>query len=76
MCLDAVNSCDKMFHREMLNSMLLCGGTTLIKGFPNRLANEMKLAVKDSDVSLEAPQERQYSTWIGGSLLGSLSTFD
>jgi centractin len=34
-----------------------------------------KLAPKDVKVRILAPQERLYSTWIGGSILASLDTF-
>jgi centractin len=45
-------------------------------GFGDRLLNEIKkLALKDIKIKISAPQERKYSTWIGGSILASLSTF-
>lgn len=38
--------------------------------------NEIKKAgPKDIKVRISAPQERIYSTWIGGSILASLDTF-
>ncbi|KAI8620845.1 hypothetical protein BC830DRAFT_1077530 [Chytriomyces sp. MP71] len=39
-------------------------------------SNEVKkLALKDVKIKISAPPERKYSTWIGGSILASLSTF-
>ena len=52
------------------------GGSTLFKGFGDRLLSEVKkLAPKDIKIRISAPQERLYSTWIGGSILASLDTF-
>lgn len=48
----------------------------MIKGFGERLLTEVKkLAPKDVKIKISAPQERLYSTWIGGSILASLDTF-
>ena len=45
-------------------------------GFGDRLLNEVKkIAPKDLKIRISAPQERLYSTWIGGSILASLDTF-
>lgn len=45
-------------------------------GFGDRLLSEIKrLALKDIKIKIYAPPERKYSTWIGGSILASLSTF-
>lgn len=55
---------------------MLSGGTTLIKGFGDRLLSEVKKqANKDIKIKIFAPPERKYSTWIGASILASLSTF-
>ncbi|QQP35536.1 Beta-centractin, partial [Caligus rogercresseyi] len=52
------------------------GGSTLFKGFGDRLLSEVKkYAPKDIKIRISAPQERLYSTWIGGSILASLDTF-
>jgi centractin len=54
----------------------LSGGSTLTKGFGDRLLHEVqRLAVKDMRIKIFAPPERKYSTWIGGSILAGLSTF-
>lgn len=48
----------------------------LLKGFGDRLVNEMrKITPKELKIRISAPQERLYSTWIGGSILASLDTF-
>lgn len=48
----------------------------MILGFGDRLLSELKrLAIQDVKIKIYAPPERKYSTWIGGSILASLSTF-
>ena len=60
----------------LFGNIVLSGGSTLTKGFGDRLLHEVqRLAVKDMRIKIFAPPERKYSTWIGGSILAGLSTF-
>ncbi|TPX73707.1 hypothetical protein CcCBS67573_g05020 [Chytriomyces confervae] len=73
---DAINKADMDLRKSLFSNIVLSGGTTILKGFPDRLLNEVKkLALKDVKIKISAPPERKYSTWIGGSILASLSTF-
>jgi centractin len=48
----------------------------MILGFGTRMLEEVKKQiVSDIKIKIFAPPERKYSTWIGGSILASLSTF-
>uniref|UniRef100_A0A673AQ49 Beta-centractin n=1 Tax=Sphaeramia orbicularis TaxID=375764 RepID=A0A673AQ49_9TELE len=72
----AIQKSDMDLRRTLFSTIVLCGGSTLIKGFGERLLTEVKkLAPKDVKIKISAPQERLYSTWIGGSILASLDTF-
>ncbi|KAK1884375.1 Beta-centractin [Dissostichus eleginoides] len=72
----AIQKSDMDLRRTLYSTIVLCGGSTLIKGFGERLLTEVKkLAPKDVKIKISAPQERLYSTWIGGSILASLDTF-
>lgn len=63
-------------RKDLYSNIVLSGGSTLTKGFGDRLLTEVqKLAVKDMRIKIFAPPERKYSTWIGGSILAGLSTF-
>merc|ERR1712168_1740698 len=63
-------------HKVLYSNIVLSGGSTLFKGFGDRLLSEVKrLAPKDIKIRMAAPQERLYSTWIGGSILAPLDTF-
>ncbi|KAJ1962488.1 centractin- actin- protein of the dynactin complex [Dipsacomyces acuminosporus] len=73
---DSINRADIDLRRSLYANVVLSGGTTLTKGFGDRLLAELrKEAVKDCKIKISAPPERKYSTWIGGSILASLSTF-
>ncbi|MCJ1357001.1 MAG: Actin-like protein [Icmadophila ericetorum] len=73
---DAINRTDLDLRKSLFANIVLSGGTTLTKGFGDRLLHEVqRLAVKDMRIKIFAPPERIYSTWIGGSILAGLSTF-
>uniref|UniRef100_H3AQ74 Actin related protein 1A n=1 Tax=Latimeria chalumnae TaxID=7897 RepID=H3AQ74_LATCH len=88
----AIQKSDMDLRRTLFSNIVLSGGSTLFKGFGDRLLSEVKkLAPKDVKIrhsrpsashlvthmknKISAPQERLYSTWIGGSILASLDTF-
>ncbi|KAI9809136.1 MAG: Actin-like protein [Sarcosagium campestre] len=73
---DAINRTDMDLRKSLYGNIVLSGGSTLTKGFGDRLLHEVqRLAVKDMRIKIFAPPERKYSTWIGGSILAGLSTF-
>lgn len=73
---DAINRTDMDLRKALFGNIVLSGGSTLTKGFGDRLLHEVqRLAVKDMRIKIYAPPERKYSTWIGGSILAGLSTF-
>lgn len=73
---DAINRTDLDLRKSLFGNIVLSGGSTLTKGFGDRLLHEVqRLAVKDMRIKIFAPPERKYSTWIGGSILAGLSTF-
>ncbi|CAO1602796.1 Centractin [Xanthoria calcicola] len=73
---DAINRTDMDLRKSLFGNIVLSGGSTLCKGFGDRLLQEVqRLAVKDMRIKIFAPPERKYSTWIGGSILAGLSTF-
>ncbi|KAF8948243.1 actin family [Linnemannia elongata] len=73
---DSISRSDMDLRKSLYSNIVLSGGSTLCKGFGDRLLLEVKkLALKDIKIKISAPPERKYSTWIGGSILASLSTF-
>lgn len=73
---DGIQKVDMDLRKALYENIVLSGGTTLTRGFGDRLLQEMKkLSPRDAKLKIYAPPERKYSTWIGGSILASLSTF-
>jgi len=73
---DSLNRTDLDLRKSLYGNIILSGGTTLCRGFGDRLLHEVKrIALKDVKLKIYAPPERKYSTWIGGSILAGLSTF-
>lgn len=73
---DAIHRTDMDLRKSLFGSIVLSGGSTLTKGFGDRLLHEVqRLAVKDMRIKIFAPPERKYTTWTGGSILAGLSTF-
>lgn len=73
---NSISKCDIDIRRDLYANIVLSGGTTMLEGLDTRLQLEVsKLAPKDAKVRVNAPAERKFSVWIGGSILSSLSTF-
>ncbi|CED83325.1 Actin and related proteins [Phaffia rhodozyma] len=73
---DSISRTDTDLRRSLFSNIVLSGGTTLCRGFGDRLLTEVKkIALKDIKIKIYAPPERKYSTWIGGSILANLATF-
>jgi len=73
----AILKSDIDIRKSLLENIVISGGTTMYKGLPQRVQQEIKKMAADSaKVKVIAPPERKYSVWIGGSILSSLSTFE
>jgi len=73
---DAVRKCDVDLRRELYGNIVLSGGSTMFPGLRERLHKELsELVPENVEIKIIAPPERQYSVWIGGSILASLRTF-
>jgi actin beta/gamma 1 len=73
---DSIRKCDVDLRRELYANIVLSGGSTMFPGVKERLEKEIKeLTPEEVDVKIIAPPERQYSVWMGGSILSSLKTF-
>jgi len=67
---------DPDIQATLFQNIILCGGTSLFPGLGERLTKELVTLVSNPDIKIKviSPPERKYSTWIGGSIVGSLST--
>jgi len=75
-CYSSIMKCALDIRKGLYVNTVLSGGTTLFPGMVDRMQKELSfLAPAVMKVKVIAPPERQYSVWIGGSILASLSTF-
>ena len=58
------------FQDELLQNVVLAGGNTLFRGFPERFKKEFGQLV-GRDVTLHAPEDRQFSIWKGGRIVAN-----
>jgi actin-related protein len=66
--------CDVGFHKDFYTNIVLTGGSTKYRGIVDRLHKEITAPSK-MEIKIHAPLERKQTVWIGGSVLGSISTF-
>ncbi|MCE2155643.1 actin, cytoplasmic 2, partial [Streptococcus thermophilus] len=73
---NSVMRCDIDIRKDLLANVVMSGGTTMYAGIADRMQKEItSLSPSTIKIKIVAPPERKYSVWIGGSILGSLSTF-
>ncbi|CAH0473365.1 unnamed protein product [Peronospora belbahrii] len=78
MLYDAVHLCDADLRRDMLTNIILCGGGSLTPGVTERLHAELTRMVPGTfkvRFTTVSKIERQFSVFIGGSILASLGSF-
>ena len=72
----SIGRCDPELRHELYQNILLAGGTTLLSGYPERVRKEIGLILGNQPFKVTAPPERGSLSWIGGSILTSLSSFE
>lgn len=77
---ECIRACDTDMRRELWGSIIVSGGTSLLPGLTERLhsrLNELvpQMSMKVKLIATSVPSERRFSTWIGGSILASLGSF-
>ena len=75
----SIGMCDIDTRPGLYNSVIVVGGNTLINGFVERLNRELLQKTPSNMrlklVSNNQVSERRFSSWIGGSILASLGSF-
>lgn len=73
---NSIMKCDVDVRKDLYANTVLAGGTTMFPGIAERMQKEIAaLAPPTMKIKIITPPERRYSSWIGGSILASLSTF-
>ena len=75
MVLSSLSKCDPDTKDDIKESICLIGGNTLLKNFPEKLRMTLSEDNGIGNFLLTANKERQFSSWIGGSLVSSLDNF-
>lgn len=71
---NSIMKCDIDLRKDFYTNVLLCGGSTLLPNFPERLRMElMSLAPASVNIRMISPPERKYLPWIGGSILACIT---
>jgi len=72
----AIEKTDLDIRNGLYQNILLSGGSTLFEGFGDRLLSELRqISPSHTKIKIIAPRARINSTFVGGSILGSLGTF-
>ncbi len=73
---NSIMKCDVDIRKDLYANTVLSGGSTLFPGIADRMQKEISaLAPPTMKIKIIAPPERKCSTWIGGSILAALPTF-
>ncbi len=74
---NAITKCDLDLRKDLYLNIVLSGGNTLFPGLAGRMQKEMMLLAPPTlGVKVFAPPNREYASWVGGSILASLSSFE
>jgi actin-related protein len=74
--INAIRKCDDEVKRTLYGSIVTSGGTSMINDFGDRLQKEVQaLAPSTQSIKVTEPYERAVASWIGGSIVGSLTSF-
>ncbi|XP_052759785.1 actin-like isoform X1 [Mya arenaria] len=73
---DVISACDHDVRPELLKNVIVSGGASMPLGVVDTITSSLRRSVTSgTGITVVAPPERKKSTWLGGSVLASLSTF-
>jgi len=78
-CFEAISTVDLDFRLDLVRSLVVAGGTSMLPGLAPRLKSELSSLLPGEmarQVDICVDSQRKYAAWIGGSMFASLSTFD
>nr|QGN00865.1 ActL2 [Drosophila tsukubaensis] len=74
---NSILKCEVDIRKKLYSNIVLSGGTTMLKGLPERMLSEItNLAPSTVTIKIAAPADRKIAVWLGGSILSSLSSFE
>ena len=77
MVIESMDKCESEIKDDIKENICLIGGTTLLKNFPEKLKNDISSPelTQLSNFNMQTLPERQFASWIGGSIMTSLDHF-
>ncbi|XP_029805207.1 actin-like protein 8 [Suricata suricatta] len=74
---DAILACEASLHPMLTSYVMTCGGNTLYPGFTKRLHKELtaKHFSSSAKATMWLGSKRNFSVWLGASLVAHLSTY-
>ena len=75
MVLSSLSKCDPDIKDDIKESICLIGGNTYLKNFEEKLRSNLSDSKEMGNFNISSNRERQFSAWIGGSLISSLENF-
>lgn len=73
---NSIRKCTSEIQEKLLGNIILAGGSSCFPGITERMQKEIvALAPPSTTVNVIVPEPKRYSSWIGGSVLASLSEF-
>ena len=80
--IESIDKTDLIFRKFFYDNMILGGGNSCIKGFPERLKSEIESYLKENNqkidvknIDLTYSSERKFSSWIGAAGVCSFNNF-
>jgi actin-related protein len=72
---NTIDRVDSTLREELFANVFVCGGTTSLQGFDDRLSTEIKRIVPNSNVKVKHRLGRDETAWCGTSLEASSPGF-
>eukprot|EP00386_Alphamonas_edax_P016094 GDKI01049176.1.p1 GENE.GDKI01049176.1~~GDKI01049176.1.p1 ORF type:complete len:416 (+),score=106.53 GDKI01049176.1:67-1314(+) len=75
---ETVIGCDVDIRKDLMSGIIVTGGNTLFPGFEQKLHKKLCADFETTRLKVIAPAasvERRFASWIGGSILASLGSF-
>lgn len=73
---NSIMRCDVDIRKNLFANIVVSGGSTMFLGITGRMGKEISaISPISMKIKVIKPPEREYNTWIGGSVFASLSTF-
>ena len=72
---DSIMRCSEELREELFENIILSGGSSMFTGLAGRIQTDLSNHDASIKPKVLAPKDRNYSAWIGGSILTSTSSF-